>query len=147
MGPLLFDGGVHDEGAGLGADQLTHHGLVENASFAIEDHLPAPLSRSAPLIFGFGFDDGEREVAPHAQEIIGALLLAARGAVAGHYDAAIGEGNLLKDLLVGPVRPVEGRKDVGAAGVGFVHGFSSADGLPLNPARGGWLPSHLYYFG
>ena len=28
----------HDDGAGLRADQLVHHGLVEHAAFAVEDH-------------------------------------------------------------------------------------------------------------
>jgi hypothetical protein len=73
------------------------------------------------LVFGFGFDDGKREIAGIAQEVVGELALAAPRALAGDDDATVGEVVLLHHPIAGPAGRGQFREDVGPAGVGFVH--------------------------
>ena len=70
-------------------------------------------------VFGFGFDDGDREVAPIAENIIGAFLFTARGAAAHYYDPAIGKRDLFTDLVIVPSGVGEFWQDVSSAGIGF----------------------------
>jgi hypothetical protein len=74
---------------------------------------------SGELVFRFGFNDGNREIRPIAQEIVGALLFPATRLAATHDDAAIGEGPLFRDPVVVPPGGVKLWEDVFATSVGF----------------------------
>jgi len=72
-------------------------------------------------VAGLRLDDGNGEVAPIPEEVVGALAPSAAGPAAGEHDAAVGEGALLFDCVrrLLPARPLEHGNDELAAGVGF----------------------------
>ena len=67
----------------------------------------------------FRFNDCDCEIRSVAKEVVGSLLLAAYRAVAGHNDAAIGEGSLFVNVVIRPARRVELREDVFPTSIGF----------------------------
>src|SRR5690348_16313233 len=91
------------------------------------------------MLIGLGFDDGEQVIALVAQQVVGALGFAAAGGAAGDEDAAVGEGGLLGDLVVGPAGVLEPGRDVDAAGIGFAAHGAFSIGEVWQARRGGAL--------
>ena len=82
-----------------------------------------------PLLATIGGQREENALLSWRMARVGALLLAADGAVSGNDDPAIGEGALLVDVVVGPAGSVELREDVLVATVWF-----GEQGGPFGPA-------------
>lgn len=70
-------------------------------------------------VLGLGLDDRDGEIAGEPQQVIGPLLLASADPISDDDDAAVGERLLFADLLVGPARGVDFRRDERATGIGF----------------------------
>ena len=114
---MLLDGGVlagavvDQEGVAVAADGERHVerlGIVQPLLHAVADGVVVVL----------GLDDGDRQVGGVVEDVVGALLLAARVQLATHDDAALGEGDFLPYLRGEiPARPLQGGGDVLGADV------------------------------
>ena len=111
------------------------------------EHLRVLLGLLEPVrgkpVLALRLDHRERPVAQIREQVVDALALAAADRAAGDDDPPGREADLLADLIVGPARAVERRKDVRAAGVCFSRQRASGIGLARGPGRAyrGGVPS------
>ena len=107
---------VEDEAATVGGEDVgdvQRLCVVQRLLNAVSDAVRAILS----------LDDGQGDVGFVVKDVVGALALAARDQLAAHYDAPLGEADLLADLPCQvPARRDQGGGNELGADVAFAEG-------------------------